>query len=330
VAGAVFDNIRDAVTELFIDGQWQRQFVPDLYHARARQDFRSVAPDKPGFNFAVDVSGLAAGAHTVTLVSHDTTGNKTTYTVQITKGTENDPEVLYPVPNGSPVSFLPSAPLLVVAATGTSVEVVASGYEGCGSTAVVASKLSNLSDAVTLFNGRGSQVRNAPNISQWVATSPLTAQARQRTKRPGPIQLKPDELIRQDGVTCGLIKERWIPGTLDGKGKFLSLADQITVARQKAVKAKSAAAKKKQQAILKKLRSQSKAQTALCLSLGQDPVVNPQTPEDGVIYLQARCNGGSPSNTVTVNFGTQISNPAKTTPFETAILQELQAQLSAR
>ncbi len=334
VAGAVFDNIRDAVTELYIDGQWQRQFVPDLYHARARQDFRSTAPDKPGFNFAVDVTGLSAGAHTVTLVSYDTTGNKTTYSVQITKGTENDPEVEYPVPNATPVGFSPSARSLTVTATGTSVQVLASGYDGCGSVAVLASKFSDFSEAVTLFNGRGSQLKNATNISQWVTASALTGESQQRlsqrAKRPVPIQLKPDELIQQDGVTCGLIKERWIPGSLDGKGRFLSLTDQIALARLKLATTKNARVKKQQQDAIKKLKVQSKLQAVTCQTLGRVPGVAPQVPEDGVIYFQARCSGASPSNTVSVNFGTQISNAAKTTPFETAILQELQAQMSAR
>lgn len=305
IAGAVFDNVRHAVTEAFIDDKYVKGIVPTLFHKGARETYPSTAPDKAGFNLFLDLSGYTDGNHTLKLVSYDTAGNTTTNTIAFTKGATADADVTYPDPVATPVPFgeLPKK-LLVKVVSGNNIVFDATGYEGCISTAIVAGKKSDLSDAITLTNGQGSLIRTATGIKQWTFGGAVSSIA-----------------------TLGQ--------------RAASMKSVNTASARRAVK------KCKKGFRLKKVRKCRNRRingrrvkvcttTFRCVRMTPrlipTPVPTP-TPapalEDGIIYFEARCNGGALSNRVSIDFGAEVTS-TDTTIYETDILAQLQAKLSGQ
>jgi hypothetical protein len=284
VAGATFDNIRFATNEFFIDGQYQQAINPSIFHKGARDQHPNLAPNSPGFNVFVDVSGLSAGSHTYKLISYDTAGNSVESTGTFVKGSTATADVTYPDANAAPAPFTIDAKTLSVRIMdGANVAVAASGYEGCTSTAVVASKTSDFSGSVTMFNGSGSLIRTALDLPRWVTSSTTASEAR-ASKKPTP---KPKP-----------------------KCRFVKICK---------VKKGKRSCRRVRQCTPVKTPTAPPAPTAT-------PTPAP-VQEDGVLYFKAQCNGAANSNTVSINFGTEITNAAQTT-FETVLLQQLQSKLS--
>jgi hypothetical protein len=329
VAGAVFDNIRHAVSEVYIDDIFQQQFTPNLYHRQARLEYASTAPDKPGFYFNVNLDSFADGNHTLKIVSYDTAGNTQTYTATIVKGAQSDPEPTYPDPNASPINYQSQNQSISVNVSNNEVTLSANGYDGCVSTAVLASKTSDLSEMVTLFNGRGSLSRTAKDVTQWIASArSVTSEHGKNRRGIRPLDLTDNEIIRIDGAVCGFVDNSWAVGRILKNGKFLALAAQVKRVRAKIKKTKNPLQKAKLAKNITKLNKLIKKGRKACKKLSPPPTTSDRISEDGVIYFKAQCSGSLTSNVASLDFSTKINNPQKTTPFETAILQELQSKLS--
>ncbi len=123
ISGYSMDETRLAALELFIDGTWVRNIERNKYHYAARQAYPNYADaNTPGFQFSIDTTGYANGAHTVRIVATDTAGNETSCDRSITKGAgQNTPLLAYPTPNNVAVSFPTPTPTVTPAPTAPTV-----------------------------------------------------------------------------------------------------------------------------------------------------------------------------------------------------------------
>ena len=90
LAGYAVDNIRVATVEVFIDGVLTTSFLPNMYDVDAKANFPNhPSSSSSGFQKAIDISSLAAGAHTLIMDVYDTHNNKTRITSNFTKATSS-------------------------------------------------------------------------------------------------------------------------------------------------------------------------------------------------------------------------------------------------
>lgn len=89
--------------QVFIDGVFQELVVPSEYSVLANTNYPTYISDS-GFNFAVPVSGLSLGSHTVTLKAYSSTGGTASQSISVLKQAGcTDSVITDPTPAGVPL-----------------------------------------------------------------------------------------------------------------------------------------------------------------------------------------------------------------------------------
>ncbi len=204
IAGYAMDETRLAALELFVDGTWVRNIERNKYHYAARQAYPNYADaNTPGFQFSLDTTGYANGAHTVRIVATDTAGNESSCDRSVTKGAgQNTALLAYPTPSNASVPFptpvptvtptVPAVPpRLRAAIKKDTITLTASSLDSCTTFTLAGSRASNYSAPKSL----GSFTKSSNS-------SVLVAKKMPRYKLKGKKSDKNNGLLHLK-VTCG-------------------------------------------------------------------------------------------------------------------------------
>ena len=171
VAGAAIDQTKVSVVEVFIDGDWAGQLKLSKFHKAARDNYRSVAENSPGFEGFFDVSALGAGPHLVDIVVYDNNGNSTTQSRSFTKGSDSG---FYtdPPANGTPIAEPARSYDLSLNIQGAKdVEFsFGRGFNGCVGTLLEGARQSNFATSSPLLVKRGGGKSLALNVPRYTGS----------------------------------------------------------------------------------------------------------------------------------------------------------------
>ena len=99
------DRLEDVSSvEVLIDGVWLTNIYPDIYSANAKTAYPTSDSSNSGFNQLIDISSVAPGSHTATIIAHSTKGLSTTLTRSFINGSSGcTTPITDPGPSGAPV-----------------------------------------------------------------------------------------------------------------------------------------------------------------------------------------------------------------------------------
>jgi hypothetical protein len=203
-----FENV--STVEVIVDGNWLTNIYPDLFSLNAKTAYPSADSSNTGFNQLVDISALANGSHTASIIAHSTKGPSFTVTKNFTKaGTGCATPLTDPNPSGAPVVVnfdTTPTPRPTATPLPNPVTVSAATHSRSGTTTVVLKSIPSnfLKCKVNLFARETANSTPIRLMSTTIAAKEVSKKQMKLTAKKILVSSKgPRSLLLTNTVTCG-------------------------------------------------------------------------------------------------------------------------------